>query len=183
MYHSLLVRGHGHSVQRVYTHFIQPGHSFLHLCSLYFEHDCPTMVRISPGTVAGSMHCIGLIRAELEMCMSLPQSSNVTTVDHEQHRRDTEQLAQLGYRQELRRTMSTFSNFAVAFSYLSVTTGIFALFAFGLGTGGPAFIWSWPLVFAGQLLVGLVFAELASHYPLAGSVFQWSKHVGNKDVA
>src|SRR5690242_11705950 len=38
---------HGHSVQRVYTHFIQPGHSFLHLCSLYFEHDCPTMVRIS----------------------------------------------------------------------------------------------------------------------------------------
>lgn len=115
--------------------------------------------------------------------MSLPQSSNITTVDHEQHRRDTEQLAQLGYRQELRRTMSTFSNFAVAFSYLSVTTGIFALFAFGLGTGGPAFIWSWPLVFAGQLLVGLVFAELASHYPLAGSVFQWSKQVGNKDVA
>jgi amino acid transporter len=52
-----------------------------------------------------------------------------------------------------------------------------------LGTGGPAFIWSWPIVFAGQLLVGLVFAELASHYPLAGSVFQWTKQVAGRDVA
>jgi amino acid transporter len=79
--------------------------------------------------------------------------------------------------------MSTFSNFAATFSYISVTTGIFALFAFGLGTGGPAFIWSWPIVFVGQFLVGLVFAELASHYPLAGSVFQWTKRVANRDVA
>src|SRR5262249_822294 len=62
----------------------------------------------------------------------------------EQQRRDAEQLERFGYRQELRRTMSTFSNFAVAFSYISATTGIFALFAFGLGTGGPAFVWSWP---------------------------------------
>lgn len=115
--------------------------------------------------------------------MSSPQSGNVAVVESDQHKRDTEQLAQLGYQQELRRTMSTFSNFAVAFSYISVTTGIFALFAFGLGTGGPAFIWSWPIVFVGQLLVGLVFAELASHYPLAGSVFQWSKQVANRDVA
>ncbi len=101
----------------------------------------------------------------------------------EQQQRDAEQLQRLGYRQELRRTMSTFSNFAVAFSYISATTGIFALFAFGLGTGGPAFVWSWPIVFFGQLLVALVFAELASHYPVAGSVFQWSKRVAGRDVA
>jgi urea carboxylase system permease len=113
---------------------------------------------------------------------STEPSSTVTTVS-DQHRKDAEQLAQLGYKQELRRTMSTFSNFAVAFSYISVTTGIFALFAFGLGTGGPAFVISWPIVFAGQLLVGLVFAELASHFPVAGSVFQWTKRVANRDVA
>src|SRR5262249_6739295 len=101
----------------------------------------------------------------------------------EQQRRDAEQLERFGYRQELRRTMSTFSNFAVAFSYISATTGIFALFAFGLGTGGPAFVWSWPIVFFGQFLVALVFAELASHFPLAGSVFQWSKRVAGRDVA
>lgn len=115
--------------------------------------------------------------------MSSSQNPQVAAVIQDQRRTDSEQLAQLGYQQELKRTMSTFSNFAVCFSYISVTTGIFALFALGLGTGGPAFIWSWPIVFIGQALVGLVFAELASHFPLAGSVFQWSKQVANRDVA
>lgn len=107
--------------------------------------------------------------------------SSVTTTEQSHH--DAQQLERLGYNQELKRTMSTFSNFAATFSYISVTTGIFALFAFGLSTGGPAFFWSWPIVFGGQLLVGLVFAELVSHYPLAGSVFQWTKKVANPDVA
>ena len=88
--------------------------------------------------------------------MSSPQSSNAAMAT-DQQRQDSEQLKQFGYGQELHRTMSMFSNFAVTFSYISVTTGIFALFAVGLGTGGPAFIWSWPIVFFGQLLVGLVF--------------------------
>jgi urea carboxylase system permease len=115
--------------------------------------------------------------------MSDAKATSAAPIVDEQQRSDSERLQQLGYRQELRRSMSGFSNFAVAFSYISVTTGIFALFAFGLGTGGPAFIWSWPIVFAGQLLVGLVFAELASHYPVAGSVFQWTKQVAGRDVA
>ena len=114
--------------------------------------------------------------------MSSPQSSNAATAT-DQQRQDAAQLEQFGYRQELHRTMSTFSNFAVTFSYISVTTGIFALFAVGLGTGGPAFIWSWPLVFLGQLLVGLVFCELGSRYPIAGSVYSWTKQVANRDVA
>jgi urea carboxylase system permease len=115
--------------------------------------------------------------------MAAPQDASVGTSVEERQRRDADQLAHLGYGQELRRTMSTFSNFAATFSYISVTTGIFALFFLGLGTGGPAFIWSWPIVFVGQFLVGLIFAELASHYPLAGSVFQWTKRVANRDVA
>ncbi|HEX8996215.1 MAG TPA: amino acid permease [Ktedonobacterales bacterium] len=115
--------------------------------------------------------------------MSSAPTSGSTTTTTEQGHKDAQQLERLGYNQELRRTMSTFSNFAATFSYISVTTGIFALFAFGLGTGGPAFFWSWPIVFGGQLLVGLVFAELVSHYPLAGSVFQWTKQVANRDVA
>lgn len=114
--------------------------------------------------------------------MSSPQSANAATAT-DQQRQDAAQLEQFGYRQELHRTMSMFSNFAVTFSYISVTTGIFALFAVGLGTGGPAFIWSWPLVFLGQLLVGLVFCELGSRYPIAGSVYSWTKQVANRDVA
>lgn len=91
--------------------------------------------------------------------------------------RDAEDLARLGYKQELKRNLTFFSNFAIAFSFISATTGIFGLFGNGLSTGGPAFIWSWPVVFIGQLLVALTMAEVASHYPIAGSIYQWCKHL------
>jgi urea carboxylase system permease len=101
----------------------------------------------------------------------------------EQIRIDSEQLASFGYKQELRRTLSTLSNFAVAFSYISVSTGIFALFSLGLGFGGPAFIWSWPIVMVGQFFVALNFAELASHFPIAGSIYQWTRQLASRGYA
>jgi amino acid transporter len=93
---------------------------------------------------------------------------------------DEADLARFGYKQELRRTLGVFSSFAVAFSYISPSTGIFALFYLGISTVGGVFIWSWPIVAIGQLLVALGFAELSSHYPLAGSVFQWTKYLAGK---
>jgi urea carboxylase system permease len=97
--------------------------------------------------------------------------------------RDEDDLAQFGYKQELRRSLGVFSSFAVAFSYISPSTGIFTLFALGLTTIGGVFIWSWPLVAVGQLCIALGFAELASHYPVAGSVFQWTKYLAGKTYA
>src|SRR2546421_281688 len=94
--------------------------------------------------------------------------------------RDEEDLAQFGYKQELRRTLGGFSSFAVAFSYISPSTGIFALFALGLTTIGGVFIWSWPIVALGQFIIALGFAELSSHYPVAGSVFQWTKYLSGR---
>src|SRR5437660_4621219 len=88
---------------------------------------------------------------------------------------DEADLARFGYKPELKRTLGTFSSFAVAFSYISPSTGIFTLYALGLSFLGGAFFWTWPLVFLGQLMVALNFAELSSHYPVAGSVFQWTK--------
>ncbi|MGW2248760.1 APC family permease [Kitasatospora sp. NPDC001660] len=88
---------------------------------------------------------------------------------------DTRDLARFGYRQELERSLGSFSSFAAGFSYISIMTGVFQLFGFGFGAGGPAFIWSWPLVFTGQLAVALCFAEMAGQFPLAGGVYQWSK--------
>jgi urea carboxylase system permease len=93
---------------------------------------------------------------------------------------DEADLARFGYRQELRRSLGVFSSFAVAFSYISPSTGIFTLFALGLTTIGGVFIWSWPIVAIGQLIVALGFAELSSHYPVAGSVFQWTKYLAGK---
>ena len=90
---------------------------------------------------------------------------------------DTDELARFGYKQELDRSLGLFSSFAAGFSYISIMTGVFELFFFGFASGGPAFIWTWPAVFAGQMLVALCFAELAGQYPLAGSVYQWSQQI------
>ncbi len=90
---------------------------------------------------------------------------------------DSTDLAGFGYRQQLRRGLGGFSAFAAGFSFVSILTTVFQLFAFGYSFGGPAFFWTWPLVFAGQLLVALNFAELAAHYPIAGSVYQWGRQL------
>src|SRR5437588_4808207 len=97
--------------------------------------------------------------------------------------RDEADLARFGYTQELKRSLGVFSSFAVAFSYISPSTGIFALFFLGLTTVGGVFIWSWPIVAIGQLIVALGFAELSSHYPVAGSVFQWTKYLAGKSYS
>jgi urea carboxylase system permease len=90
-------------------------------------------------------------------------------------RADSDELAQFGYKQELDRSLGSFSSFAAGFSYISILTGVFQLFGFAFLSAGPAFWWTWPIVFIGQFLVALCFAELAGQYPLAGSVYQWSK--------
>jgi urea carboxylase system permease len=102
---------------------------------------------------------------------------------HVDAERDAADLAKFGYKQELKRALGTFSSFAVAFSYISPSTGIFTLYALGLGFIGPAFFWTWPLVFLGQFLVALNFAELSSHFPVAGSVFQWTKYLAGRTYA
>jgi urea carboxylase system permease len=100
--------------------------------------------------------------------------------DVSSHERDAADLAKFGYKQELKRSLGTFSSFAVAFSYISPSTGIFTLFALGLTTIGGVFIWTWPVVALGQFIIALNFAEVTSHFPLAGSVFQWSKYMANR---
>src|SRR5256886_6893823 len=99
-----------------------------------------------------------------------------------QDARDASDLAGFGYAQELKRTLGVFSSFAVAFSYISPSTGIFTLFYLALTIGGFMF-WTWPVVAIGQLFIALNFAELASHYPVAGSVFQWSKYLSGRSYA
>src|ERR1700692_4943149 len=90
---------------------------------------------------------------------------------------DAAQLARFGYGQELRRVLNLFENFAVAFCYISPVVGIYSLFILGVGSGGPRYIWLLPIVVLGQLFVALVFAELGSHYPIAGALFQWGKNL------
>ena len=88
---------------------------------------------------------------------------------------DTERLHQLGYAQELRRGMKTFSNFAVSFTIISILSGCLTLFGFGMKTGGPAeMVWGWLVVGFFVTLVALGMAEVASSYPTAGGLYYWS---------
>ena len=84
-------------------------------------------------------------------------------------------LESLGYKPQLNRVLGLFSNFAVGFTYLSPMVGIYSLFVFGLGIAGPAYIWLTFIPLIGMLFVALVFGELASHYPVAGALYQYSK--------
>ena len=110
---------------------------------------------------------------------SPPMASGAEARTQEAH--DARDLAGFGYRQELKRVLGVYSSFAVAFSYISPSTGIFTLFApIGLAIAGPFFLWSWPLVALGQFIVALNFAEVSSHFPVAGSVYQWTKYLSNR---
>ncbi|MEU5879794.1 amino acid permease [Spirillospora sp. NPDC047279] len=99
------------------------------------------------------------------------------TVDQGRADHDSIDLAEFGYPQQLRRRLGAFASFAAGFSFVSILTTVFQLFAFGFAFGGPAFFWTWPLVFAGQLMVALVFADLAARYPLSGAIYQWARRL------
>ena len=92
---------------------------------------------------------------------------------------DTADLAAFGYPQQLHRALGSYAAFAAGFSFVSILTTVFQLFFFGFSFGGASFFWTWPIVFAGQMLVALCFAELASRYPISGCIYQWSQRLTN----
>jgi urea carboxylase system permease len=94
-----------------------------------------------------------------------------------------DEVSEFGYNQQLDRTLGKFATFAAGISYISILTGTFQLFFLGFALGGPAYWWSWPMVFVGQLMVALCFAELAANYPVAGSIYNWAKRLSNPHVS
>ena len=100
-----------------------------------------------------------------------------------QHERDVAHLASLGYKQQLTRALGLWSNFAIGFTYLSPLVGVYALFSYGLGVGGPVMFWTIPIVVFGQFLVMLTFSEVASEFPIAGGIYQWAKRLVGENYA
>lgn len=88
-------------------------------------------------------------------------------------------LASLGYKQELNRTWSAFSNFAISFSVISILTGCFTAFPQAWNNGGPiAISIGWPFISIFILIVGLSLGELASAFPTSGGIYWWAAHLG-----
>src|SRR5947209_14570146 len=93
--------------------------------------------------------------------------------------RDEQKLADLGYKQELKRGWSGFSNFAISFSIISILAGCFTTYGQAWINGGPVAISiGWPLISIMVLLVAFSMSELASAMPTAGGIYYWSSKLG-----
>jgi amino acid transporter len=87
---------------------------------------------------------------------------------------DAATVTAYGYKPVLHRSMGRFSVFAISFSLISISTGLFANYGFGLDQAGPRFIWTWVVVGIGQLVIALNLAHFAPRVPLAGYAYQWA---------
>ena len=97
---------------------------------------------------------------------------------------DALRLAELGYKQELHRGMSGFSNFAVSFSIISVLAGCITTYYLAMDAGGPlAISLGWPVVGLFVLCVALAMAEVCSAYPTAGGLYFWAGRAGAQEQA
>jgi amino acid transporter len=92
---------------------------------------------------------------------------------------DEKLLAKLGYKQDLDRSWSGFSNFAISFSIISILAGCFTNFGAGWNNGGPISIsWSWPILGIFILIIGFTMSELVSAYPTSGGIYWWASKLG-----
>ncbi len=87
-------------------------------------------------------------------------------------------LRALGYEQELKRALGLFGSFAIQFSCIAISIGLYTLYAYGLTTSGPFMLWPFIVGASFQMLVGMGVAELISCYPLAGGSYQIASRLG-----
>ena len=92
---------------------------------------------------------------------------------------DEKHLARLGYTQELARSWSGFSNFAISFSIISILAGCLTTYGAGIANGGPVSIsWSWPIISVFILIIGFTMSELVSAMPTSGGIYYWASKLG-----
>ncbi|QRG78307.1 APC family permease [Citrobacter sp. R56] len=84
---------------------------------------------------------------------------------------------------QFNRSIGLISNFSLGFTYLSPLTAVYSLFALAVTLAGPPAVWWIPIVACGQLLVALVFGEVASQYPITGGLYPWARRLWGKKYA
>lgn len=82
----------------------------------------------------------------------------------------------------LKRALSALTNGALTFAGVGVFGGLMSLYGFSMSSAGPAMFWGWPLTLISVGALVLMFAQLASHFPFAGSMYQWPSQLAGKRV-
>lgn len=99
----------------------------------------------------------------------------------QQRSADTKVLHDMGYAQELARSMGRFQNFAISFSIICIMSGgINSLGQATSGAGGAAIGFGWPLGCLISLVFALCLAQISSAYPTAGGLYHWGSILGNR---
>ncbi len=93
---------------------------------------------------------------------------------------DEADLAALGYTQKLHRTMGPFTSFALAFSMVSINTGVVTLFADPFTRVGGIGVLLWLIVIPLVACIVLVYSHLSARIPVTGYAYQWSSRLVNK---
>ena len=139
----------------------------------------PTQARFWHKSSSGPVF-FGTLRSEATALRISPEHAEAEMDEHSDWHNaeiadesDDQRLRDFGYRPQFQRVLGLFGDFSLGYSYMSPLAGFYALFTYALTTGGPAFVWTLPVVLFGQVMVALVFAEAASQYPIAGGVYQW----------
>ncbi len=110
--------------------------------------------------------------------MSETTSANPAVPESGSDASDNEYLLQLGVQPRFKRALGFFTGSLFAVAFQGPTTGALLITGATLALGGPAFIWAIPVIFALQLLLAVSWAELSSHYPLTGGIYQWASRLG-----
>jgi len=105
----------------------------------------------------------------------------VTDYSDKDHHEDVKILHGMGYAQELSRSMSKFSNFAISFSIICILSGginSFAQAISSVGGAGAGIGWIVGCIISGMFALSM--AQIASAFPTAGGLYHWGSILGNR---
>ena len=100
--------------------------------------------------------------------------------DKDKHE-DMKVLHGMGYAQELSRSMSKFSNFAISFSIICILSGginSFAQAISSVGGAGAGIGWIVGCILSGMFALSM--AQIASAFPTAGGLYHWGSILGGR---
>ena len=100
--------------------------------------------------------------------------------DKDKHE-DVKILHGMGYAQELSRSMSKFSNFAISFSIICILSGginSFAQATGSIGGAGAGIAWIVGCILSGFFALSM--AQIGSAFPTAGGLYHWGSILGNR---
>lgn len=93
-------------------------------------------------------------------------------------------LAAMGYKSELPRSLSMLSILGMSFAIMAVPFGLSTTMAYGLTAGqSVTILWGWILLSLISLSIAASLAEICAQFPTAGGVYYWSAMMATKEWA